>query len=103
MGRREALEAQARALAARLVDQLVASSETVDFRGGTFLLACLAAELGQHVQSRCWELARDGDGRWELAVAEAESLINGAWRTMEMVSRLSDDFRAPAPLPPDES
>jgi len=94
---REELEARARELAAQLVDDLVVSSERVDFRSGTFFLATLAAEIGQHVQRRCWEIARSGDGRWELAVAEAESLINGGWRTMEMVSRLSNDFRPPAP------
>jgi hypothetical protein len=93
MALREDLEAQGREHATRLADQIVESSEDVDFRGGTFLLATLTAELGQIIQRRCQELARGGDGRWELAVAESESLINGAWRTMEIVSRLSDDFR----------
>ena len=90
---REELEAQGREHAARLAEQVVESSEHVDFKGGTFLLAALTAELGQIIQRRCLDLARGGDGRWELAVAESESLINGAWRTMEIVSRLSDDFR----------
>ena len=96
---RDELEARGRELAARLVDDAVVSSERLDFRGGTFLLAVLAAEIGQHVQRRCWDLARAGDGRWELGVAEAESLINGAWRTMEMVSKLSNDFLPPSPPP----
>jgi hypothetical protein len=95
VARRDELDAQARDLAARLLDDLVVASERVDFRGGTYLLTALAAELGQHVQRRCWDLARAGDGRWELAVAESESMINGAWRAMEMISRLSDDFRSP--------
>ena len=92
MARREDLEAKGREQATQIADRIVESSEDVDFRGGTFLLAALTAELGQIVQRRCVELARGGDGRWELAVAESESLINGAWRTMEIVSRLSDDF-----------
>ena len=102
MARRDELEAQARTLAAGLVDDLVVSSERVDFRAGTYLLAALAAELGQHVQRRCRELARAGDGRWELAVAESESLINGAWRAMEMIARLSDEFGAPSHHAPEE-
>ena len=95
MARRDELEAQARALAAGLLQQQVAASEQVDFRAGTYLLASLAAELGQIVQRRCGELARAGDGRWELAFAESESLINGAWRAMEMIARRSDDFEPP--------
>jgi hypothetical protein len=98
MSRRDDLEQRARALAAHVVEAEVLSSENLDFRGGTFLLAAIAAELGQFAQRRCMDLAREGDGRWELAVAEAESLINGAWRTMEMVSRLSGDFRDPSEL-----
>jgi len=95
MARRDELEAEARSLAAGLLQQYVADSERVDFRAGTYLLAALAAELGQIVQRRCGELARAGDGRWELAFAESESMINGAWRAMEMVARLSDEFEPP--------
>src|SRR5205823_2119716 len=95
MDRRDDLEAEARALATALLQQHVAASERVDFRAGTYLLAALAAEVGQIVQRRCGELARSGDGRWELAFAESESVINGAWRAMEMIARLSDDFEPP--------
>ncbi len=96
---RDELEAHARMLAARFLEQAVESSEHVDFRSGTFLLAAVAAELGQFTQRRCWDLARNEDGRWELAVAESESLINAAWRAMEVVSRLSDDFRSSSSNP----
>ena len=47
MTSREDLEQKARQLAARLTDELVESSEQVDFRMGTFLLASLAAVAWQ--------------------------------------------------------
>jgi hypothetical protein len=93
MAVRDDLEERARELAARLSDDLVESSEQVDFRMGTFLLAALAAELGQRVQVRCWEQARRSSANWETAAAEAETLITAAWRCMETVSVLSSQFR----------
>jgi hypothetical protein len=90
---RDDLEERARELATRLSDDLVESSEQVDFRMGTFLLAALAAELGQRVQVRCWEQARRSTASWERAAAEAETLITAAWRCMETVSVLSGQFR----------
>jgi hypothetical protein len=92
MATREELERRATELAARLSDELVESSELVDFRMGTYLLAGLAAELGQHVQRRCWEQARRSTASWEMAAAEAETLITAAWRCMETVSVLSCHF-----------
>jgi hypothetical protein len=92
---RDDLEKRAVELARRLSDELVETSERVDFRMGTFLLAALAAELGQRVQGRCWEQARSSSPNWEMAAAEAETLITAAWRCMETVSALSDDFRDP--------
>ena len=50
MAAREGLEKRAAELASRLADELVESSEQVDFRMGTFLLSALTAELGQRVQ-----------------------------------------------------
>src|SRR5918912_606683 len=73
--------------------ELVESSEQVDFRTGTYLLAALAAELGQRVQRRCWEQARRSTADWAMAAAEAETLITAAWRCMETVSVLSGHFR----------
>lgn len=93
MAARDDLERRATELAARLADELVESSERVDFRMGTFLLAALAAELGQRVQQRCWEQARRSTGNWELAAAEAETMITAAWRCQETVSLLSGHFR----------
>jgi hypothetical protein len=92
MDAREDLERRAAELAARLSDELVESSERVDFRMGTFLLVALAAELGQRVQRRCWEEARRSGGNWEMAAAEAETLITASWRCMETVSLLSGHF-----------
>ncbi len=89
---REDLEQRASRLAARLSDELVESSELVDFRMGTFLLAALSAELGQRVQERCWEQARRSSANWDMAAAEAETLITAAWRCMETVSVLSGHF-----------
>ena len=93
MAARDNLEARAGALAARLADELVESSEDVDFRMGTFLLTALVAELGQRVQQRCWEQARRSTASWDMAAAEAETLITAAWRCMETVSVLSSHFR----------
>jgi hypothetical protein len=87
---REELEAQAREHAAALLDYLVQRSESVDFRQGTYLLSALAAELGGIVQRRCWDLAQQGDPTWEMAGAEAETLINAAWRCMATVASLSE-------------
>jgi hypothetical protein len=92
MAAREELEMRAGSLAARLSDELVESSELVDFRMGTYLLAALAAELGQRVQRRCWDQARQTTANWEMAAAEAETLITAAWRCMETVSVLSGHF-----------
>jgi hypothetical protein len=92
MAARDDLERRASDLASRLSDELVESSELVDFRMGTFLLAALAAELGQRVQLRCWEQARRSVSNWEMAAAEAETLITAAWRCMETVSVLSGHF-----------
>ncbi len=92
MAARDELERRASELAARLSDELVESSEQVDFRMGTFLLTALVAELGQRVQQRCWEQARRSTGSWEMAAAEAETLITAAWRCMETVSVLSNHF-----------
>ena len=83
--RREDLEDVARQQAELLVEHLVGRSESVDYRQGTYLLAALAAELGGHVQRRCWELARAGDPAWEIAGSEAETLINAAWRCMASI------------------
>ena len=93
MAARDNLEERAASLAARLADELVESSEQVDFRMGTFLLAALTAELGQRVQRRCWEQARRASSaNWEMAAAEAETVITAAWRCMETVSVLSGHF-----------
>ena len=97
MSAREVLERRARELAARLSDELVESSEQVDFRMGTYLLAALTAELGQRVQQRCWEQARRSSANWDMAAAEAETLITAAWRCMETVSVLSDHFSESEP------
>lgn len=91
MAQRDDLEVQAHELAVRLVDELVAGSESVDFRMGTYLLAALAAELGQLVQDRCWTLARAEGGKWELAAAEAETCINAAWRSMATIAQLTGE------------
>lgn len=95
MAVRDDLEKRAGELATRLTDELVETSERVDFRMGTFLLAALAAELGQRVQGRCWEQARRSTSSWEMAAAEAETLITAAWRCMETVSVLSNHFHEP--------
>ena len=85
MASREELEEQARRQAELLVDHLVERSERIDYRQGTYLLAALAAELGVHVQHRCWELAKTNDPSWEVAGSETETLINAAWRCMATV------------------
>ena len=85
MKHREDLEERARQQAELLVEHLVERSEHVDYRQGTYLLAALAAELGAHVQRRCWELARSGHPTWEVAGSEAETLINAAWRCMATI------------------
>ena len=87
---RDELEARASTIAGELVDRLVGSAEDVDYRSGTFLLAAIAAELGQHIHRRCIELARNGSGSWELAAADADSLLTGAWRCGETVSQLTE-------------
>lgn len=91
MRRAEDLEERARLLAARLVEQAVETSEEVDFRSGTYLLAAVAAELAQQIGRRCEELARSQDSRWELAVGEAETLIGAAWRCMATIDSLSGE------------
>jgi hypothetical protein len=94
MAARDNLEERAAALAARLADELVESSEQVDCRMGTVLLAALTAELGQRVQQRCWQQARRASSaNWEMAAAEAETVITAAWRCMETVSVLSGHFQ----------
>ncbi len=93
MAARDILEQRAGELAARLADELVESSEQVDFRMGTFLLTALVAELGQRVQQRGWEQGRRSTANWDMAAAEAETLITAAWRCMETVSVLSGHFR----------
>jgi hypothetical protein len=101
MPARDELERRAVELASRLSDELVESSEQVDFQMGTYLLAALAAELGQRVQTRCWEQSRRSTSDWGLASAEAETLITAAWRCMETISVLSGHFgqsdRSPLP------
>ncbi len=90
MTQREEIEEQARQQADVLLEFLVQRSESIDYRQGTYLLAALAAELGLHVQRRCWELAKTADPSWEIGGSEAETLINGAWRVMATVASLSD-------------
>src|SRR5687768_15976801 len=92
MAERDDLERRTGELAAQLTDELVESSELVDYRMGTFLLTALTAELGQRVQQRCWEQARRSSANWEMAAAEAETLITAAWRCMETVAVLSGHF-----------
>lgn len=87
---RDDLESRAATISAELVDQLVGSAEDVDYRGGTYLLTAIAAELGQHIYRRCIELARERNGSWELAAADADSLVTGAWRCGETISQLTD-------------
>lgn len=99
MAIREQLEERAQRLADRLTDELVQSSEAVDYQMGTYLLAALAAELGQRVQQRCWEQARVASSNWEMAAAEAETLITAAWRCMETISVLANDFQSAKKLP----
>ena len=102
MAIKDELERQALELTNRLVDDLVATSEQVDFRAGTYLLAALAASIGERVQNRCWEQARRSDKTWDMAAAEAETLITAAWRCMETISALSGGFDGPAtPVFPD--
>ncbi|MCC7105312.1 MAG: hypothetical protein IT307_09235 [Chloroflexi bacterium] len=93
MAVREELERRAAELAARLTDELVESSEQVDSRMGTYLLTALVSELGQRVQQRCWDQARRSDPRWDMAAAEAETLITASWRCGETVAQLSNNFR----------
>jgi hypothetical protein len=85
VARREDLEELARSQAELLVEHLVGRSESVDYRQGTYLLAALAAELGAHVQHRCWELARAGEPAWEVVANDTETLINAAWRSMAAI------------------
>jgi hypothetical protein len=87
---RDELEARATTIASELVERLVGSAEDVDFRSGTYLLAAISAELGQHIYRRCIDLARNTNGSWELAAADADSLITGAWRCGETVSQLTE-------------
>jgi hypothetical protein len=93
MARVEELEARARELALLLTDQQVESSEEVDFHSGTYLLAAIAAELGQQVSRRCQELAHSANRKWELAAAEAETLVAAAWRCMATIDALSNQPR----------
>ena len=95
MASREELELQALELTNRLVDDLVATSERVDFQAGTYLLAALAAAIGERVQTRCWEQARRSSKTWDMAAAEAETLITAAWRCMETIGVLSGGFEGP--------
>jgi hypothetical protein len=97
MPTREELERRATELADKLTDELVESSELVDHRMGTFLLVALAAELGQRAQRRCWEQASRSSGTWEMASAEAETLITAAWRCLETIAANADQFREPTP------
>jgi hypothetical protein len=98
MATRQELERRAAELASRLTDELVESSERVDHRQGTFLLAALAAELGQRAQNRCWEQASRSTGRhWEIAASEAETLITAAWRCMETIAASSNQFQDDPP------
>lgn len=90
MQQRDDLEGRATVLVDRLFEELVGSAEDVDFRAGTYLLAAVAAELGQRVQGRCWDLARTANSAWELAAADADTLITGAWRCMETVAQLTE-------------
>ena len=87
---RDNLEARAARIVDELVDRLVEGSEDVDFRGGTFLLTSMAAEIGQRVHRRCIDLARAGDGSWELAASDADSLLTGAWRCGETIVQLTE-------------
>ncbi len=87
---RDELEARASDIATELIDRLVGSAEDVDYRAGTYLLSAIAAELGQHIHRRCIELARNANGTWELAAADADSLVTGAWRCGETVSQLTE-------------
>jgi len=89
---KDELERQALELTNRLVDDLVETSEQVDFRAGTYLLAALAASIGERVQHRCWEQGRRSNKTWDMAAAEAETLITAAWRCMETISVLSGGF-----------
>lgn len=93
MPSRDDLERQAAELARQLTAELVESSEQLDYQMGTFLLMALAAELGQRAQDRCWQQARLSTGTWELAAAEAETMINAAWRCMETISVIANQFR----------
>jgi hypothetical protein len=92
MTARDRLDQQASALAARLSDELVEGSEQVDYRMGTYLLAALVAELAQRIEARCWEQARRTPGHWERAASEADTLVASAWRCIETVSLLSNQF-----------
>ena len=87
---RDDLEARASTLAGELVDRLVGSAEDVDFRSGTYLLTAVAAELGQYIYQRCVNLARSEHGSWDLAAADADTLVTGAWRCGETISQLTD-------------
>ena len=97
MTARDELDRQAAALAARLADELVESSERVDYRMGSYLLAALVAELAQRIEARCWEQARRAPGHWERAAAEADTLVASAWRAMETISLLSNHFESDPP------
>ena len=87
---RDELETRASVIANELVERLVGSAEDVDYRSGTYLLAAIAAELGQKIHRRCIDLARNSNGSWELAAADADSLVTGAWRCGETVSQLTE-------------
>jgi hypothetical protein len=87
---RDGLEGRAARIVNELLERLVEGAEDVDYRGGTFLLTSMAAEIGQHVHRRCIELARAGDGSWELAASDADSLLTGAWRCGETIVQLTE-------------
>ena len=94
---RETLERQASEAARSLVSHQVESSEMIDFRAGTYLLAAVAAEIGERVRARCREQSRRSSSQWDLAAAEAETLITASWRCMETISALSDGFHDAGP------
>ena len=56
-------------------------------------MVALAAELGQRAQSRCWEQASRSAGHWEIAAAEAETMITAAWRCQETIAASSNQFQ----------
>ena len=109
MATRDELERQALELTNRLVDDLVETSERVDFQAGTYLLAALAAALGERVQSRCWEqgaaLEQDlghGGGRGRDADYRRLALHGDHWGALGRVRQsarpgLSRALKRPGP------